>query len=165
MLRAVKTVLAEKDASTPLPVGKKHHALILSNDQESADSVVVQAAELGIIVMPYHGSLPSYSLENHLKWFQNDAEANRILAVVDMLREGYDYPPISVVAFASKVSAPVKMYQFIGRGFRVLPGEKDVFCDVIVHKDHKLEALYKKCLDEKLVPITVDGAFVPDEEI
>ena len=61
----------------------------------------------------------------------------RLVVVVDMLKEGFDHPPISIAAILTNISSPVKFTQFIGRAQRIVrtpeENERDVCADVVTH--------------------------------
>lgn len=171
----MKNHLEYKDEHRPLPGENRHHGFLVCQPNKShMDRVIKIAAgcdELKPLkLFPFHGGMKSKGLK--LANFENPQRLHVIL-VMDMLREGYDYAPISVVAFASKVHSAVKLYQAFGRGLRRAPGEKElddddtkrVGCDVLLHRSLDLQPLYECCIGEKLVPHDVADAAEDRDEV
>ena len=83
----------------------------------------------------YHYQLPT---KERLKRMQRLKDNKvRLVVVVDMLKEGFDHPPISIAAILTNISSPVKFTQFIGRAQRIVrtpeENERNVCADIVTH--------------------------------
>ena len=81
----------------------------------------------------------------------------KLVVVVDMLREGFDYPPISIAAIMTKIVSPVKFAQFIGRAQRIVRGHQglesqEIFSDVVTHSYFQQEENYQAYESEGFIP-------------
>lgn len=81
----------------------------------------------------------------------------KLVVVVDMLREGFDYPPISIAAIMTKTVSPVKFAQFIGRAQRIVrghqgPESEEIFSDVVTHSYFQQEENYQAYESEEFIP-------------
>lgn len=174
ILRKVVSLLNNKDSQCPLPDGERHRAMILAQNTMEASKLknLLLATSMGINERPavYHTKYKHSKKE--LGRFMSPKCPERILIVVDSLREGFDFPPVSgmvcmlnsqtyyfiVVAICSSVVSPIKFYQFVGRGFRVCR-RKDgtletatIECDVVYHRFYRtLNSLYEQCRNEQLI--------------
>ena len=69
-----------------------------------------------------------------------------IVIVVNMLREGFDYPPFSIAGIVTtSIMSLTKFAQFVGRIQRVVRHEEDgVIGDIVTHKYFKQGELYTR---------------------
>lgn len=167
ILQMVAQALQFNDANFALPNGQQHCAMILAGSV--ADAQTIYKLSQGMVdlrsfnLLPYYGNLKNKQSnlnnfdENHHKVPVRDR--CRMLVVVDTLREGYNYPSVSVVAICTNVTAAVKYYQFIGRGVRRIKGEiNGTACHVIYHPEMfpNLPNLHQVILEESLIPPTYE---------
>lgn len=183
MMTRMHELLINKDEHASLPSGVKHRGMIMAKNTPHANLIVKLAKKFvpGLNVRAFHGKVSRKDLISNKYWFDgevtnktnmhrftdpnNHTKALRVLVVVDMLREGYDHPPISVLGVAQHTKSAVKLYQFFGRGLRICQQEVtgSVKCDVLMHVHYKLEELFDKCINEQL--IAEDVMADPVEEI
>lgn len=146
-------VLSTKDIETPLAGGAKHHGLIIAKSGEDANRI--EAIIDNPLVVAYHTvEMPKTEQSRRFEQFQ-DKKRGGVLIVVGKLLEGYNFPPISTVAFSYGVTSPVKVYQFIGRGFRIYFEEPmdEAYCTVLVPSGFpKLRDIVNAVLSESKLP-------------
>jgi len=82
----------------------------------------------------------------------------QVLIVVQMLREGFDHPPISVIGIPRNITSPILFTQFIGRSFRIIRGNDrtpDVryiqTADIITAEEFKQQSNWDKFWSEELI--------------
>ena len=156
ILKKVDAILKEKNMKHPLPGGKKHVALAIARDKAGADELAKQwneKPEYGA-AEAYHSSLKKGPLGAIMgKLHKGELQ---LLVIVEMLLEGFDFPPISVAAIATGIRSPVKFSQFIGRAQRVVRAppviEQDGIAHIITHAHYKQFENYKTFEQELLIP-------------
>lgn len=78
----------------------------------------------------------------------------RVVVVVKMLIEGFDYPPFSIAGIVTCIQSIVKFSQFVGRVQRVVrtknESEENVTADVISHKYFKQQILKERYLNPRI---------------
>jgi len=150
-LEKIKTCLDQKDANNPLPDGRKHKALIMAPQIIDVRRIFEMAKEIFSVGM-YYSKMKGAEIAKK-KFESHEADSYRVLIIVDQLREGYDFPSISVVAICCNVQSPIKLYQFVGRGLRI-DGEAKAECHVIWHSNMypQIEGLLNDVLVDKLIP-------------
>ena len=79
----------------------------------------------------------------------------RIIVVVSMLLEGFDYPPISVAGIVTRIHSRVKFAQFIGRAQRVVRSqmgevEKGVKADIVTHNYFQQGELFDDYMEPRI---------------
>ena len=111
----------------------------------------------------YHSALNKGVRSKIMKMLQEGKL--QLLVVVEMLLEGFDFPPISVAAIATGIRSPVKFSQFIGRAQRVVRAplviEQNGIAHIITHAHYKQSENYKAFEEELLIPAVDDE----DEEL
>ena len=156
ILKKVDNILKEKNMQHPLPGGKKHVALAIARDKAAADELAKmwnEKPEYGA-AEAYHSSLKKGPLGAIMgKLHEGKLQ---LLVIVEMLLEGFDFPPISVAAIATGIRSPVKFAQFIGRAQRVVRAPQEIeqngIADVITHAYYKQSENYKTFKKELLIP-------------
>ena len=160
ILKEVDAILKGKNMQHPLPGGKKHVALAIARDKAGADELAKmwnEKPEYGA-AEAYHSSLKKGPLGAIMgKLHEGKLQ---LLVIVEMLLEGFDFPPISVAAIATGIRSPVKFAQFIGRAQRVVRSsqeiEQDGIADIITHAYYKQFENYKTFEEELLIPVVDD---------
>ena len=75
-----------------------------------------------------------------------------------MLLEGFDHPPISIAAIATRIKSPVKFAQFIGRAQRVVRCDAGVeqhgVANIITHEYFEQNKNYELFKSEALIPVS-----------
>ena len=137
VLRRVWEKQEKKNATQPLPNNTPHMAIAIAKDTTEANQVedlwnTLFGDETAIA---YHYQLPT---KERLKRMQRLKDNKvRLVVVVDMLKEGFDHPPISIAAILTNISSPVKFTQFIGRAQRIVrtpeENERNVCADIVTH--------------------------------
>lgn len=143
VLRRVWEKQEKKNATQPLPNNTPHMAIAIAKDTTEANQVedlwnTLFGDETAIA---YHYQLPT---KERLKRMQRLKDNKvRLVVVVDMLKEGFDHPPISIAAILTNISSPVKFTQFIGRAQRIVrtpeENERNVCADIVTHVYFKKE--------------------------
>lgn len=118
----VVQLLEKKDNEHPLPGGKKHAALVIARDTTEATMLKEKAQKnhphihnsIAEVHSNVHKDIRKLVLEELY-----DGKV-RIVIIVSMLLEGFDYPPISIAAIVTRIHSCVKFAQFIGRAQRVV---------------------------------------------
>ena len=160
ILKEVDAILKEKNMQHPLPGGKKHVALAIAKDKAGADELARMWNE-----KPGYGAAEAY--HSRLKKGPLGAIMGKLLdgklqllVIVEMLLEGFDFPPISVAAIATSIRSPVKFAQFIGRAQRVVRApqetEQNGIADIITHAYYEQSKNYKTFEKELLIPAVDD---------
>lgn len=131
----VVSLLDQKDSECPLPCGKKHAALVITRDKTEATMVSILAKmkypDLHKVITEVHSDV---KIEERKQRIAELKEGKiRIIVMVGMLLEGFDHPPISVAAIATRIHSRVKFAQFIGRAQRVVRVQQEVEKNVVAH--------------------------------
>lgn len=161
VLRRVWEKQEEKNATQPLPNNTPHMAMAIAKDTAEANEVedlwnTLFGDETAIA---YHYQLP---IKERLKRMQRLKDNKvRLVVVVDMLKEGFDHPPISIAAILTNISSPVKFTQFIGRAQRIVrtpeENERNVCADVVTHVHfNKQSSNYHNFQEEWLIETRAD---------
>ena len=147
------SLLDQKDRECPLPGGKKHAALIITRDIKEATFVMIfaQIDHPDLSITEVHGSVREEERKQRIAQLKEGKI--RIIVMVGMLLEGFDHPPISVAAIATRIHSRVKFAQFIGRAQRVVrvqrEVEKNVMAHIVTHEYFQQDKNYR----EYIIPI------------
>ena len=159
LLPKIKMRLEEKNRDQPLPGGTKHMAILCASSIADAEKICF---EWNNKYSPLTASVIHSEMREHpQKLFMCNLKDGKLtlIIIVQMLLEGFDHPPISVAAIATKISSPVKFAQFIGRAQRVYrspDGEVEpdgIKADIISDGFFKQNGNYKKFVSEELIRI------------
>jgi len=158
ILERVKFIQQSKDRETPLPDNIPHMAIAITKNIAYAEDVKQMWdhhwGNHGMAIA-YHSDLPKKTKLAMMEAIQSNQI--KLVVVVDMLREGFDYPPISIAAIMTKIVSPVKFAQFIGRAQRIVRGHQglesqEIFSDVVTHSYFQQEENYQTYEREELIP-------------
>lgn len=158
ILERVKSIQQSKDRETPLPDNIPHMAIAITKNIAYAEDVKqmwdYHWGNNGMAIA-YHSDLPKKTKLAMMEAIQSNQI--KLVVVVDMLREGFDYPPISIAAIMTKIVSPVKFAQFIGRAQRIVRGHQglesqEIFSDVVTHSYFQQEENYQTYEREGLIP-------------
>jgi superfamily II DNA or RNA helicase/very-short-patch-repair endonuclease len=153
VMRAARAAL-ERQATLLAPV--KPRALFAALGERHAEQVARIANEEGIPTAHLHHAMGEGAIRAIRARFERDSGDLQGLVQLRMLGQGYDFPPIAVVAPLRPYRSFGEFYQFIGRGIRVIahpalaarfaPGEQ--FLDIVYHAelglDEHIEAIYRE---------------------
>ena len=120
ILPIIKWRLKQKNDDQKLPGNKQHMAILVASSIEYAKQI---SEEWNKQYSPLNAQcIHSDMTDQEKKAVKQNLRDGKItlLVIVQMLLEGFDHPPISVAAIATKIVSPVKFTQFIGRAQRIL---------------------------------------------
>jgi superfamily II DNA or RNA helicase len=160
VMRAVKTAL-DYQARLLHPV--KPRVLFSALGERHAEQISQIAEEHGIPCAHLHHSMTESRIKSIRSRFEKESGDLQGIVQLRMLGQGYDFPPITVVAPMRPYGSFPEFYQFVGRGIRVIlhpalvgrvgPGEQ--FLDVIYHAelglDPHIDTIY---LENDMDPLT-----------
>ena len=158
ILERVKAIQQSKDRENPLPDNIPHMAIAITKNIAYAEQVRYMWdyhwGNHGTAIA-YHSDLPKKTKLALMEAIQSNQV--KLVVVVDMLREGFDYPPISIAAIMTKIVSPVKFAQFIGRAQRIVRGHQglesaEVFSNVVTHSYFQQEENVQAYKSEKFIP-------------
>ena len=162
ILKEIHQRLKEKNSRQPLPNNQKHTAIAIATTQPEADKLQQLWSEKydSEDAEVYHSRVPINIRALIMRKLQ---EGNvKLLIVVGMLREGFDYPPISIAAIFRKIGSPVAFTQFIGRAQRIvrfgsIEEDASIKADIVTHSFYNQEQHYDNFCDESLIPTKEDA--------
>jgi superfamily II DNA or RNA helicase len=144
VMRAVKDAL-DIQANLLQPV--KPRVLFSALGERHAEQIAQIAEEHGIPCAHLHHSMTESHIKAVRARFEQESGDLQGIVQLKMLGQGYDFPPICVVAPMRPYASFGEFYQFVGRGIRVInhpalsgrvgPGEQ--FLDVIYHVELGLD--------------------------
>ena len=157
VLGKIKERMAEKNRDFPLPGNKKHTAMIITSNIGESEKVEEKCKdkELAFKSVLLHSKKPQWKREKIIKDIREGAY--EVIIIVQMLLEGFDYPPISIAGILTKIGSRVKFAQFIGRAQRIVREKKEmeregIKADLITHKYYQQREL----LDQYTHPTIVE---------
>lgn len=144
VLRTVKACLS---AQTDLLHPVKPRALFSALGEQHARQIAMLAEDEGIPCGVLHHSMSESERTSVRARFESDSGDLQAIVQLRMLGQGYDFPPITVVAPMRPYGSFGEFYQFVGRGIRViqhpaLTGRvtpEQQFVDVVYHSELGLE--------------------------
>lgn len=145
VMRSVRSAL---DRQTELLNPIKPRALFSALGHQHAEQIARIANEHGIPSEVVHHSMTARQIRDVRDRFESEAGDLQGIVQLKMLGQGYDFPPICVVAPMRPYGSFSEFYQFVGRGIRVvrhpaLDGRvapQDQWLDVIYHAELGLDA-------------------------
>ena len=149
VLQAIKRCLNEKNEHFRLPGGKKHTAIVATKSIAEAEDVQT----LCLDELEYTEKEVKIAVHKNI---QNGDY--KIIIVVSMLTEGFDYPPLSVLGILTKIASPVKFAQLVGRIQRVVrvqieeetEVEDTIVGDIFSHTDYKQKQMFENYKNPKI---------------
>jgi len=127
-----------------------HLALVIAKDKAACDDVANLATAVGIPNLPYHTNCDN--LVRKLYTFKTAGQP-RILVICQMLLEGFDCPPVSVLGICTGIRSPVKFDQFVGRGVRRM-GLADLSqTHIITHEFYDQDQNYIDYINETFITV------------
>ena len=153
LMREVRRALDEQ-AELLHPV--KPRVLFSALGERHAEQIARLATEAGIPSAHLHHSMTDSRIREIRQRYENDSGDLQGVVQLKMLGQGYDFPPIAVVAPFRPYGSFGEFYQFVGRGIRVInhpaltgrvgPGEQAL--DLVFHAelglDEHLQTVYEE---------------------
>jgi Helicase conserved C-terminal domain len=145
VMRAVRATL-DRQAQVFNPI--KPRVLFAALGHRHAEQIASIATEHGIPSASLHHTMTDRQIRDVRDRFESEAGDLQGIVQLRMLGQGYDFPPICVVAPMRPYGSFSEFYQFVGRGIRVishpaLEGRvppSDQWLDVIYHGELGLDA-------------------------
>jgi superfamily II DNA or RNA helicase len=144
VMRSVRATL-DRQAELLNPI--KPRALFAALGRRHAEQIARIATEHGIPSASLHHTMTDRQIREVRERFESEAGDLQGIVQLRMLGQGYDFPPICVVAPMRPYGSFSELYQFIGRGIRVIshpalegrvpPSEQ--WLDVIYHAELGLD--------------------------
>jgi superfamily II DNA or RNA helicase/very-short-patch-repair endonuclease len=144
VMRSVRATL-DRQAELFNPI--KPRVLFAALGHRHAEQIARIATEHGIPSASLHHTMTDRQIRDVRERFESDAGDLQGIVQLRMLGQGYDFPPICVVAPMRPYGSFSEFYQFIGRGIRVIrhpalegrvpPSEQ--WLDVIYHAELGLD--------------------------
>lgn len=153
LMREVRRALDEQ-AELLHPI--KPRVLFSALGERHAEQISRIANDAGIPSAHLHHSMTESRIRAVRERFENDSGDLQGIVQLKMLGQGYDFPPIAVVAPFRPYGSFGEFYQFVGRGIRVInhpaltgrvgPGEQAL--DLVYHAelglDEHIETIYEE---------------------
>ncbi len=153
VMRTVKLCL-DHQAEILYPV--KPRVLFSALGERHAEQIAGIAEEHGIPCGWLHHSMTERTIKRTRERFELDSGDLQGIVQLKMLGQGYDFPPICVVAPMRPYGSFSEFYQFVGRGVRVLTHPaltgrvtpEQQYLDVVCHDelglDQHIETIYRE---------------------
>ena len=162
----VVRLLEKKDKEHPLPGKKKHAALVITRDTTEATMLKEKAQK-------HHPHIQDCIAEVHSNVHKDirkmvleelyDGKV-RIVIIVSMLLEGFDYPPISIAAIVTRIHSCVKFAQFVGRAQRVVrqpeQEERGIKAHIVTHDYFQQRERYEEYIKPSIPVDDDDKRFI-----
>ena len=145
VMRATRAAL-DRQARELSPV--KPRVLFSAIGEAHAEQVAEIARQEGIATAHLHYRMGEAQIRDIRAAFETDSGPLEGLVHLQMLGQGYDFPPICVVVPMRPYGSFADFYQFVGRGIRSISGlpEGEQWLDVIYHAelglDEHLQTIY-----------------------
>ena len=161
ILKRVRKLQDRKNANHPLPNNIPHMALAITKDTMEADRVqeLWNALFGDDSAIAYHSDVGKVELGKRMKRLKENQV--KLVVVVEMLKEGFDHPPISIAVIMTRISSPLKFTQFVGRAQRIVRtpqgNESNGICaDVVTHSHFEQKENFRKFESEELIELADD---------
>lgn len=168
VMRAVKQAL-DQQAQVLYPI--KPRVLFSALGERHASQITRIAQECGIACAFLHHSMTETRITAIRERYEQESGDLQGIVQIKMLGQGYDFPPVTVVAPMRPYGSFGEFYQFIGRGIRVLQHPQlkgritpaDQFLDIIYHAEMGLDDHIDTILRENdmgpqtIEPLTEEG--------
>lgn len=146
--RLMETVrhLLDRQALALHPV--KPRVLFSALGERHAEQLAALANEAGIPCTHLHHSMGEARVKAIRQRFEQDSGDLQGIVQLKMLGQGYDFPPIAVVVPMRPYGSFAELYQFVGRGIRVIrhttlegrAGSPEQALDLVYHAELGLDA-------------------------
>lgn len=162
VLVKVKELMKEKNQISRLPGGKKHASIIVAYNIDKAIQVSKMCETLKFdpkSVAVVHSENKKWANEQIVDYIKKGKY--EVVIIVQMLLEGFDYPPFSIAGIVTRIRSQVKFSQFIGRVQRIVREKNDdgkdeieenIKADVVTHEYFKQEELIEKYCSPVIEP-------------
>ena len=144
ILTRVRDIQRQKDTETPLPNGVPHMAMAIAKYTNEVNQAAVLWNQHWGGAITYHSAVGTRELEQRMNRIKNNQV--KLVVVVDMLREGFDHPPISIAVILTKIVSPVQFVQFVGRSQRIVRSpdveNNDIRADIVTHRHYEQRQNY-----------------------
>lgn len=174
-------VLETLNKQTDLLCPVKPRVLFSALGERHAEQIARVANEYGIPCDYLHHSMTESKIKSVRDRFEQDSGDLQGIVQLKMLGQGYDFPPITIVVPIRPYGSFSELYQFIGRGIRILQHPallgrvkpRDQFLDVIYHAefglDGHIETIYQEndmnCLTTQILPADYQAPISQLEEL
>lgn len=153
LMREIRRALDDQSALLH-PI--KPRVLFSALGERHAEQISRIANDAGIPSAHLHYSMTEARIRSIRERFENDSGDLQGIVQLKMLGQGYDFPPVAVVAPFRPYGSFGEFYQFVGRGIRVInhpaltgrvgPGEQAL--DLVYHAelslDEHIETIYEE---------------------
>lgn len=140
---------------------KFYQGMVIALDQDDADNILKQwkdnQLEQFATAEAYHTGIKKKDRPAIKMRFKE--RQTHVLIVVQMLKEGFDHPPVSVIGIVRKIGSPLLFTQFIGRAFRIIRGQDrladphyDQIANIITAEEFKQQKNWDSFQEERLIP-------------
>ena len=158
ILTTVRGLQDMKNTNQRLPHNIPHMAMAIARDTTEANRVeeLWNALWNDGSAIAYHSQLGAFELQNRMQRLKNNQV--KLVVVVDMLKEGFDHPPISIAVILTRIISPVKFTQFVGRAQRIVRtpvgSESNIICaDVVTHAYFQQGNNFRQFENEELIEL------------
>lgn len=138
--------MKEKNRDSPLPRGKKHAAIIIAyniGEAKEVERICKEDLHLKAKLVHSENRESAATINDKIK-----SGRYKVVIIVQMLLEGFDYPPLSIAGIVTRIRSPVKFSQFIGRVQRIVEvdgeAEEGIEADIITHEYFEQKDLIAK---------------------
>ena len=151
VLIEVKRCMQEKTKQYPLPGDARHTSIVIARDTGEAEFVKRMCTAKDLNFAPDKVALINSVIIKNPKSRKEEVDKIKkgqyeIVIIVQMLLEGFEYPPFSIAGIVTPIRSPVKFAQFIGRIRRVMrhegKDEDDIVDDIITHEYFEQGGMY-----------------------
>ena len=145
MRQVMRSVRQSLDAQARAMAPIKPRVLFSAMGKMHAEQISALAIEFGIPCGTLHHSMSRRQISQTRQRFESEAGDLQGIVQLKMLGQGYDFPPICVVAPMRPYGSFGEFYQFVGRGIRVI--QDSALRDRVAPEDQWLDVVYHGELD------------------
>ena len=143
-----------KNQEHPLPDGIKHASILIARNIVEANKVHTMCTAQGIngnlVTVVHSETIRNPKMRKQVIDKIREGQL-QIVIIVQMLLEGFDYPPFTIAGIVTPIRSLVKFTQFIGRIQRVVPGEgREMKADIITHEYFEQKGLFKEYIKPEI---------------
>lgn len=152
----VRTVKKNLDQQAELINPIKPRVLFSALGKKHAEQISKIANEHGISSEILHHTMTDKEVKDVRRRFESEGGDLQGIVQLKMLGQGYDFPPICIVAPIRPYGSFSEFYQFIGRGIRVIKhpalegriSHQEQWLDIVYHEEMLLDAHIKTIYEE-----------------